>query len=124
MTETIYEKLDQIEQEVVPVEPLDQDLDALTYLQMVYRGQIQAEGPRMRAAMACLQFERPKLAVVASVNDPSAFAERLERAIARSGVRPPLIEHAPAAPRVIEPPQTNLAKPMTTSVPDRRMRRV
>jgi hypothetical protein len=107
-----------------PKREVDPRLDALTYLQLVYRGQIEAEGPRMRAAMACLQFERPKLSVVASVDDPNAFAERLERAIQRSGVRPLMIEHAPAAPKVVEPPQTDLAKPMTTSVPDRRMRRV
>jgi hypothetical protein len=90
MTETIYEKLDRIEQEVAQAVPLD--LDALRYLQMVYRGQIQAEGPRMRAAMACLPFETPKLSVVASINDPAAFAERLERAIQRSGVRPLMLE--------------------------------
>jgi hypothetical protein len=71
--------------------PVDQELDALTYLQMVYRGQIQAEGPRMRAAMACLQFETPKLAVVARVNDPKSFAEKLERCIQRSGLRPSLM---------------------------------
>jgi hypothetical protein len=49
----------------------------------------------MRAAMACLPFETPKLSVVASVNDPERFAERLERAISRSGVRPLLIEAKP-----------------------------
>jgi hypothetical protein len=119
MTETIYEKLDQIEQEVVQVEPLD--LDALTYLQMVYRGQIQAEGPRMRAAMACLPFEVPKLSVVASINDPAGFAERLERAIERSGVRPLMIEH-----RAIEhqstPQPGDVTGPMTGT--DRKMRRL
>jgi hypothetical protein len=87
------------------------ELDALRYLQAVYRGQIQAEGPRMRAAMACLPFETPKLSVVASVNDPAAFADRLERAIARSGVRPLMIEHDPK-PREIEPPQTDITGQM------------
>jgi hypothetical protein len=71
---------------------VDQELDALRYLQMVYRGQIQAEGPRMRAAMACLPFEVPKLSVVASIHDPAGFADRLERAIERSGVRPLMLE--------------------------------
>jgi hypothetical protein len=82
-----------------PKEVGDQDLDALTYLQMVYRGQIQAEGPRMRAAMACLPFETPKLSVVASIHDPAGFAERLERAIERSGVRPLMIEARPIEPK-------------------------
>jgi hypothetical protein len=110
MTETIYEKLDQIEQEVVQVEPLD--LDALTYLQMVYRGQIQAEGPRMRAAMACLPFETPKLSVVASIHDPAGFAERLERAIERSGVRPLMIEHAPQPRPRPDPEPSDVTGPM------------
>jgi hypothetical protein len=117
MTETIYEKLDRIEQEVAQAVPLD--LDALTYLQLVYRGQIEAESQRMRAAMACLQFERPKLAVVASVNDPAAFAERLEAAIRRSGINPRVIEQ-----RVIEhqPPVGDVTGPMAGT--DRKMRRL
>jgi hypothetical protein len=77
--------------EVDVATPPDQ-VSALTYLQMVYRGQIEAKGPRMRAAMACLPFETPRVSVVASVNDPNAFAERLERAIQRSGVRPLMLE--------------------------------
>ena len=100
--------------------PSDQELDALTYLQMVYRGQIQAEGPRMRAAMACLQFERPKLAVVASINDPNQFAERLEAAIRRSGINPRVIEH-----RQIEhqsPQVGDVTGPMPGT--DRKMRRL
>jgi hypothetical protein len=96
------------------------ELDALRYLQMVYRGQIEAEGPRMRAAMACLPFETPKLSVVASVNDPAAFAERLERAIQRSGVRPLMIDHAP------QPKPAPLPADVTGPMPgtDRKMRRL
>ena len=94
----------------------------LDFLRAVYMNAELPLSMRMRAAIACLPFETPKLSVVANVESRD-FADRLEKAIARSGVRPLLIEHAPAAPRVIEPPQT-LAKPMTTSVPDRRMRRV
>jgi hypothetical protein len=118
MTETIHEKLDRIEQEVAQAVPLD--LDALRYLQLVYRGEIQAEGPRMRAAMACLPFETPKLWVVASIKDPAGFAERLERAIERSGVRPLMIEHAQIERPAPEP--TNLAGPMVGT--DRKMRRL
>jgi hypothetical protein len=97
------------------------ELDALRYLQMVYRGQIQAEGPRMRAAMACLSFETPKLSVVASIKDPSAFAERLERAIARSGVRLLMLE-AKVIDAKPEPEKTNVAGPMVGT--DRKMRRL
>src|ERR1700746_3744559 len=42
------------------------DVDAHGYLQGVYRGTIKPEHWRMRAAIECLPFERPKLAVVAS----------------------------------------------------------
>jgi hypothetical protein len=97
----------------------DPTLDALTYLQLVYRAQIEAEGPRMRAAMACLPFETPKLSVVASISDPAAFAER-ERCIQRSGVRPLTIEH-----RQIEyqsPQVGDVTGPMPGT--DRKMRRL
>jgi hypothetical protein len=100
--------------------PSDQELDALTYLQMVYRGQVQAEGPRMRAAMACLQ--RPKLAVVASINDPNQFAERLEAAIRRSGINPRMIEHRPAVEAKPAPEPGDVTGPMTGT--DRKMRRL
>jgi hypothetical protein len=96
------------------------ELDALRYLQMVYRGLIEAEGPRMRAAMACLPFETPKLSVVASVSDPDHFAARLERAIQRSGVRPLMIEA-----RAIEhqsPQVGDVTGPMPGT--DRKMRRL
>jgi hypothetical protein len=76
----------------------------------------------MRAAGMAIPYEYPKLSVVASVNDPERFAERLERAIQRSGVK--LIEHEHAKPTEIEgPPPTDLSKPMTTSAPDRRFPR-
>jgi hypothetical protein len=96
---------------------------SLDFLRAVYMNAELPLSVRMRAAGMAIPYEYPKLSVVASINDPAGFAERLERAIERSGVRPLMIEHSPQ-PRVIEPPQTNLAKPMTTSVPDRRMRRV
>jgi hypothetical protein len=96
---------------------------SLDFLRAVYMNAELPLSVRMRAAGMAIPYEYPKLSVVASVNDPERFAERLERAIQRSGVK--LIEHEPAKSREIEePPQTDLAKPMTTSAPDRRMRRV
>jgi hypothetical protein len=98
----------------------DQELDALTYLRMVYQGQIQAEGPRMRAAIACLPFETPRLSIMANV-DSKDMAVRLERAIARSGIRP-MIEHSPA--RAIEaPPQPQVDHSLPPNVADRRFKR-
>lgn len=47
---------------------------------------------RMRAAIEALPFEKPKLAVTAMVNGGNDFADRLERAIERSGKRPKLID--------------------------------
>lgn len=84
--------------------------NSLDFLRAVY---LNAELPlsvRMRAARDCLQYETPRLSVVASINDPNQFAERLERAIQRSGVRPLLLEHAPQPKPAPEP--TSIAGPM------------
>jgi hypothetical protein len=59
--------------------------NALEYLQSIYRDPTQSESRRMRAAALALPFEAPKLTAVAMTSmDPTAFAEQLERAIARS----------------------------------------
>jgi hypothetical protein len=59
---------------------------ALEYLQGIYRNPSEPEGRRLKAAMAALPFESPRLSAVANI-DPLQFAEKLERAILRSGVR-------------------------------------
>ena len=58
---------------------------SLDFLQAVYRDPMQPLSVRMRAAIEALPFEAPKLSAVA-VSSMSGAAERLERAIARSGV--------------------------------------
>jgi hypothetical protein len=65
---------------------------SLDFLRAVY---LNAELPlsvRMRAAGLAIPYELPRLSVVASINDPASFADRLERAIERSGVRPLMLE--------------------------------
>jgi hypothetical protein len=47
----------------------------------------------MRAAKEALPYEYPRLAVIGHIGDDGSFAERLERALARSGVK--VIEHRP-----------------------------
>ena len=87
-----------------------QEATSLDLLQAVYRNPDVPLSVRMRAAGMAIPYEFPKLSVVASVNDPERFAERLERAIQRSGVRPLLLEHAPQPKPAPEP--TSIAGPM------------
>jgi hypothetical protein len=57
---------------------------SLTFLQTVYRRADLPLVTRTRAAIAALQFEHPKLAVVATVDGNNDFAAQLDRAIERS----------------------------------------
>jgi hypothetical protein len=51
---------------------------------MVYRGEVRATPQQMRAAIESLPFENPRMSAVAvGYLDGNAFAEKLERAIAR-----------------------------------------
>jgi hypothetical protein len=64
--------------------------NALEYLQDVYRGRRVADPWRFRAAKEALQFETPRLGVIATTNlNGEDFGKLLDRAIERAnGVRP------------------------------------
>jgi hypothetical protein len=76
---------------------------SLQLLQTVYRDRKQPLNVRVRCAVEALQHEYPRVSAVAVTNmtGQQSFAEALERAIERSGIKPqPLpppkvIEHEP-----------------------------
>ena len=61
-----------------------EDITALTYLQSIYRNPAETEHRRMRAAIAALAYENPKVSAVAiSHMNGQDFASALERCLAR-----------------------------------------
>lgn len=61
---------------------------AVSFLQAIYQDRQMPLRVRMRAAIEALPFEVPKLSAVAVASmNGNDFASRLERAIARSGVK-------------------------------------
>jgi hypothetical protein len=76
---------------------------SLELLQAVYRSPSLPLATRMRAAMAALQFEHPKLGVSVNINGED-IAERLDRAIARTNglkvIEQPKVIEALAEPQV------------------------
>jgi hypothetical protein len=69
---------------------------SLEFLQAVYSDPHQPMSRRMRAAIAALPFEHPKLAVQALAIVPNGFAARLEEARAR--VLKGVLDAKPIAP--------------------------
>ena len=65
-----------------PDEPQSPKLDALRYLQMIYRDPQLSTAVRMRAVDLALPFESPKLAVTAVVSEQD-FATVLDRRLKR-----------------------------------------
>lgn len=68
-----------------PDAPLPIDAgSSLEFLRAVYSDPGQPMTRRMRAAIAALPFEHPKLAVTATIDGGPGFAARLEAAIAKT----------------------------------------
>jgi hypothetical protein len=78
----MYEE-DEGSEEQWPVMLVEVPANALEYLQSIYRNPSEPDGRRMRAAMAALPFETPKLAVTTNLSNEN-FAAMLDRAILRS----------------------------------------
>jgi hypothetical protein len=96
---------------------------ALDLLQEVYRNPEVPLSVRMRAAMAALPFEVPKLAVTTNAPWTDSLADALDRALQRSGKAHELklIEHQPASPSPAPLPPHGT--PRVGPTPDRRFRR-
>ena len=73
--------------------------DALDYLRSIYRDPLEPTPVRMKAAAIAIEYERPRLAVIASIGGDD-FSERLGRAIERSSLvrSPKVINATPVAP--------------------------
>ena len=63
---------------------LPPDVSSLAFLQAVYRSADQPLHTRMKAAIAALPYEHPKLAVTAVLDGTEDLGARLSRAIQRS----------------------------------------
>jgi hypothetical protein len=94
---------------IVEAEDVLPDIDAHSYLIGVYQGKIKPTGSRLRAAIACLQFEKPKLQAI-SVHRDDDLSTRLERGLQASSK---VIEGR--ASQVIEAPKE--AEPLDHSGP-------
>jgi hypothetical protein len=79
-----------LQPDLTPMEPEETDLPpgatSLDFLRGVYRDARLPLSVRMRAAIAALAFEHPKLSVNANIN--AGFAARMEQMMAARGLAP------------------------------------
>ena len=116
MMETIGTVLDRIEAQQAMSLQLKPDPISLDLLQAVYRNNQLPLTVRLRAAIAALPHEVPKLIAQAILNEQS-YAELLDRRLERmKEVEQKLIEATPTPPVEVKPPLPRL--------PDRRFRRI
>ena len=121
MTKEITRVLDRIEAQQDKHLELGLTAISLDLLRAVYRDPTQHLSIRMRAAMACLPFETPKLLATAIINEGS-FAELLERRLKRMEQQTKLIEAKPNADQKENGGNADARLP--PSIPDRRFRRM
>src|SRR5262249_175792 len=104
---------------------LEPNATSLTLLQKVYRSSAIPLSTRMRAAMAAIQFEHPKLGVTGNV-EGGDFADQLEKAIERSR-KVAVIEAKPLIEANVSSDTKNAAVQPSNghkpSIPDRRYRK-
>jgi hypothetical protein len=86
LADGVFEVLDRIEVQRARRDASINGPSALALLQSVYRNPEVPLATRIRCAALALPHETPRLTAVANIS-PSEFAERLEKAIVRSGVR-------------------------------------
>jgi hypothetical protein len=109
-------KLDFINGEALEVPA---DATPLDFLFAVYRSAAQPMSRRLKAACEAAAYVHPKLAVSAMISSDD-FAERLDRALARSA-GPKVIEHAPQVREL--PPTGPAPTPLGAPFPMERTRR-
>jgi hypothetical protein len=122
MTETIGMVLDRIEAQQANALQLRPDAMSIDLLRAVYRSTSLPLPVRLRAAIAALPHEVPRLAVTALVNEQS-FAEILERRMRRMAELEANNGNRQPPPQIIEQPQIEASKPLPR-LNDRRYRRI
>lgn len=76
---------------------ISDEIDAYTYLKSIWNNHLEPTHVRMRAAAIGIEFERPKLAVSAIMNDGNDIATLLDQRIQRmKQLSAPIIDQKPA----------------------------
>jgi hypothetical protein len=93
MLDSVDKALAKIEEELeTEPEPLAEDITSLDVVKAAYLGDIRITNKQLRAAIAALPFEYPKLSVSANVGPNVGFAKALERALKIARGEPLIID--------------------------------